>query len=321
MTKVTFVQTDKLRPNLKWVLLATIVAHLSVIKFDVGLVPIGKDSFKPKPTPVKFMSADELAKIKRAMPKQIVRTDQTGENKKDPKAKYLGKSDQFFNKQTMAAKIDSYQKGGRGNATRTNLSDSAKGSKKKSKKVAKKAKKAVKKKLSLSDLGAAGLAIPTTAPKAIQEQQARRARRQVAGTKNGDISGKGIAANNDFIEDVELGDITRLNTVEYKYFGFYERIRTKLEQYWGNSLREKARAYMQSGRRLPANENLITALTIFLNSQGEITKVLLKGSSGLNILDDAAIESFNKAGPFPNPPKGMLKDGHAKIQWSFVVKS
>ena len=47
----------------------------------------------------------------------------------------------------------------------------------------------------------------------------------------------------------------------------------------------------------------------------------LKSTSGVEELDAAAIESFNKAGPFPNPPKEMLENGRAKIEWGFVVKT
>ena len=114
--------------------------------------------------------------------------------------------------------------------------------------------------------------------------------------------------------------MTRLNTVEFKYYGFYHRIRQKLEQYWGNSLRDKVNALMKSGRRIPANGERITSLTVILDSRGNIIKVQLKGTSGVKELDDAAVESFNKAGPFPNPPKGMIKNGIARIEWGFVVK-
>jgi outer membrane biosynthesis protein TonB len=44
-------------------------------------------------------------------------------------------------------------------------------------------------------------------------------------------------------------------------------------------------------------------------------------TSGIKELDDAAIESFNDAGPFPNPPKGLVVDGKVTIEWGFVVKS
>ena len=141
-----------------------------------------------------------------------------------------------------------------------------------------------------------------------------------AGIKNGDIHSIGLAQNNDFIEDVPLGDSTNLNTVEFKYYGFYHRIRLKLEQYWGNSLKQKTEAIYKAGRRPPASTNYITSLSIILDAKGNIVKVNVSTTSGIKELDDAAIESFNRAGPFPNPPKGMMKNGEATIEWGFVVK-
>ena len=49
--------------------------------------------------------------------------------------------------------------------------------------------------------------------------------------------------------------------------------------------------------------------------------IVLKSTSGVKELDEAAVESFNQAGPFPNPPKGMLKNGKATIDWGFVVNT
>ena len=72
---------------------------------------------------------------------------------------------------------------------------------------------------------------------------------------------------------------------------------------------------------MPANTERITSLKIKLDSKGNIVNIFVKGTSGISELDDAAIESFNKAGPFPNPPSGMLQNGFALIEWGFVVKS
>jgi hypothetical protein len=33
------------------------------------------------------------------------------------------------------------------------------------------------------------------------------------------------------------------------------------------------------------------------------------------------VESFNQAGPFPNPPQDLIVEGKVKIEWGFVVKS
>ena len=118
-----------------------------------------------------------------------------------------------------------------------------------------------------------------------------------------------------------MSDFTQLNTVEFKYYGFYHRIRQKLEQFWGRSIQEKAEAIYKSGRRLPASDNYTTSLQVTLNAKGEIVAVNIKSPSGVKELDDAAIESFNQAGPFPNPPKDLVRNGRAVIEWGFVVKS
>jgi protein TonB len=123
------------------------------------------------------------------------------------------------------------------------------------------------------------------------------------------------------VNEVQLGDFTRLNTTEYKHYGFFHRIRQKLEQFWGKSIREKANALYRNGRRIPASENLITSLQVILNEEGEIISVKIISTSGIRELDDAAINSFNQAGPFPNPPKDLLVNGRAVIEWGFVVKS
>lgn len=137
----------------------------------------------------------------------------------------------------------------------------------------------------------------------------------------GDSPIRKMSSTNDYVEDIPLGDVTTLNTVEYKYYGFYFRIRQKLEQFWGRSIQEKAQELASSGRRVPASENLITALVVVLNPSGSIIDIYLKGSSGIKELDDAAIEAFNEAGPFPNPPKDLVRNGKVTIEWGFVVSS
>src|SRR5207237_747484 len=108
--------------------------------------------------------------------------------------------------------------------------------------------------------------------------------------------------------------------VEYKFYGFYHRIRQKLEQFWGKSIQEKSQLIFRSGRKI-ASADYITSLQVTLNAKGEIIGVKILGASGIKELDDAAVESFNEAGPFPNPPKELLVDGKATIEWGFVVKS
>ena len=151
-----------------------------------------------------------------------------------------------------------------------------------------------------------------------------KAAKQYNKLKNGeggkDLS-RSVSSTNDYIEDIPPGDLTHLNTVEYKYYGFYHRIRQKLEQFWGRSLYAKAEQLAAEGRRVAASEELITALLVTLNHQGKVIEIKIKGSSGIKELDDAAIESFNEAGPFPNPPKDLIVNGRVTLEWGFVVKS
>lgn len=128
---------------------------------------------------------------------------------------------------------------------------------------------------------------------------------------------KTISQNNNFLEEIPLGDLTVLNTSQFKFFGFYHRIRKKLEQYWGSTLRRRARKIMHVTHK----KNHITSLSVTLDEQGKILQIKIKGSSGVKDFDQAAIEAFNRAGPFFNPPREMLKDGKVVIEWGFVVKS
>ena len=128
------------------------------------------------------------------------------------------------------------------------------------------------------------------------------------------------SASNDHVKNIPLGDITQLNTTKFKFYGFYHRIKQKLEQHWGNSFDAKAKEIYKSGKRIKGKGDKLTALLVILDNKGNILQVRLKSTSGVDELDDAAVESFNKAGPFPNPPREMLKSGKAMIEWGFVVK-
>lgn len=235
---------------------------------------------------------------------QIVQSEDSAVPEKTENA-FLSDKDRKFERQTVAKTVDSFKQAAKGNAQITNPSPH---------KVAQQKKGQIKD-LKLSDVG---IAAGDPMPKEIMRGPASES---IKGLENGDPLSQGLSATNDYVEEVALGDFTHLNTVEYKFYGFFHRIRLKLEQFWGKSIREKADQLFRSGRRLPASENLITSLQITLNARGEIVGVKILGTSGVKELDDAAIESFNQAGPFPNPPSELLVNGKAVIEWGFVVKS
>jgi TonB family protein len=249
-------------------------------------------------------------------PKQIVNTQKQKNKSRPKKAKYLSHSNQSFERETVAAKTGRYKDAGKGTSRKKTPKVTVTPKKQVKPKMAQKAvkrKKSKNGKLSFSDLAPTAMKMPPKPkPKKLAAKQ---------GLKNGDKSKKGLSQNNDYVEDIKLGDMTRLNTQEFKYYGFYHRIRQKLEQYWENSLRKKVDSIYRQGRRVASKTEKITSLRISLDAKGRIVDVKVRASSGVKELDDAAIESFNRAGPFPNPPTGMVKNGVAVLDWGFVVKS
>lgn len=256
------------------------------------------------PEMIKLRLLQETAPETFESKRQIVQSEDSAVEKKSDKA-FLSDKDRFFVRETVSKNVDKFKKAAMGNSTVTQREQTLKEA----------AKKKALKDLRLSDFG--------VLDSGAEVQKAKRAPASASkqGRENGDLESFGLSSTNDYVEEVKTGDFTYLNTVEYKYYGFYHRIRLKLEQFWGNSLQEKASTIFRAGRRLPASENLVTSLRVTLNAKGEIVGVKVIGASGVKELDDAAIESFNQAGPFPNPPQGLLKNGKAEIEWGFVVKS
>jgi TonB family protein len=293
-----------------YILLAALLVHSCFLA-----VKFKRDFFSVRQTPTPQTGAINVQLISEAMKelaltknkKQIVLSEDSASTDQPADPAFLSDKNRNFDRQTMARNVDVFQKAAKGNGTVTQAASKGDSTPK---------KKADFKDLKLSDIGM--LASEPT-PKEVSRGPA--SVEMKGGMQNGDPTTSGMSATNDYVEEVALGDFTHLNTVEYKFFGFYHRIRQKLEQFWGRSIQEKATVLFKSGRRIPASQDLITSLRITMNAKGEIIQVKVLGASGVKELDDAAIESFNQAGPFPNPPSELLVNGKATIEWGFVVKS
>ena len=212
----------------------------------------------------------------------------------------MGKAKSTFARQTVAKDIGTFKDASRGSKDATSS---------KSQSQTKNQKKVDLKKLAFEGFS----------PRARQVQKTARSVSSKKGVKRGTSKKVGLSKTNDYIKDVALGDFTRLNTQEFEFYGFYHRIRQKLEQFWGRNIQEQAQKIAKQGRSIASGTNHVTALQIELNSNGEIVNVKVKGESGVKELDQTAVKTFNEAGPFPNPPKKMLVNGRVLINWSFVV--
>ena len=286
---ITFNQGKK-KDHLFWKLLfASAIIHFIYIGFKEIELPV-RDLVTSTEAPIKLKIINSKKK------RQIVETDQKENKEVLERARdvFLGKNNSAVKKQTIAKNVGKFSNEG-GNAIK-------KGQAQRQGKV--------KKKFNLSDLSFKKNLL--VLPKKMIKQ------------KNlGKSTGGALlrSSSNDHVKNIPLGDITQLNTTEFKFYGFYHRIKQKLEQHWGNTLRQKAKDLYKRGGTIRGKGEKLTALLVILDAKGNILNVQLKSTSGVEELDAAAVESFNKAGPFPNPPREMLKLGKAFIEWGFVVKT
>ncbi len=135
-------------------------------------------------------------------------------------------------------------------------------------------------------------------------------------------SGAEISQNNEYLENIAIGAETLLKTREFVYYSYYNRIKLKLRQHWEPRIKEKIVKILRQGRTIASVNSNITRLVITLDKDGELVRIQVRHASGYNDLDDAAIEAFRAAAPFPNPPNGIVDgSGQVEINWDFVLET
>lgn len=159
-----------------------------------------------------------------------------------------------------------------------------------------------------------GVAIPVPGKKPQDPTEA--AAREEEGAMSAQASG------GEWVKGFKEGERSMLNTREFVFYGYFQRIRKSLDLAWESSLRDKLTKYFYRGRQLASETDYVTQLMVTLDHDGQIVKVQIVGASGTRDLDDAAIRAFNAAGPFPNPPKGLANaQGQIQIRWDFVLRT
>ena len=140
-------------------------------------------------------------------------------------------------------------------------------------------------------------------------------------TEEGSGGSEQASATDDHVKAV-TGLQTMLNTREFVYFSYYNRIKDRLRQYWEPKIKEKIVRILRQGRTIASSNDKITKVVIFLDRNGTLVRVQVVGASGVNDLDDAAVEAFRAAAPFPNPPRGIIEDdGMIRIRWDFILEA
>lgn len=160
----------------------------------------------------------------------------------------------------------------------------------------------------------------------LAQKQQKLAEAQAAKTQKGEgqdaSKGSDVSQTLDYIKDLDPGLETMLSSKEFKFYTYFSRVRKQLNLHWTPKVRTKVTQIYRQGRRIASTEDMITRCLVTLDSSGKLLKVQIIGKSGVIELDEAAVEAFRSAAPFPNPPKGMVDpDGTIKLRWDFILEA
>lgn len=129
-------------------------------------------------------------------------------------------------------------------------------------------------------------------------------------------------AKQEYVKGLKEGEQTALNTREFMYFTYFQRIREQLDRAWRPILRDQLEKLFKRGRLPASDREHTTRIMVTLDTAGAVTRVQILEESGTHDLDEAAIRAFNRAGPFPNPPNGLLQEtGSVDIRWDFILRT
>jgi TonB family protein len=123
----------------------------------------------------------------------------------------------------------------------------------------------------------------------------------------------------DALKDIDEGDETALNSKKWRFAAFFNRVKHQVQEHWhpDDVYRRRDPTGAIHGRT-----NRLTIVRVQLNPNGNLANVALETPSGLEFLDDEALQAFRAAQPFPNPPRQLIDqaDGLISFQFGFLFE-
>jgi TonB family protein len=129
--------------------------------------------------------------------------------------------------------------------------------------------------------------------------------------------GKG-SGSMDYLKDLDDGESTALNAKKWKHAPFFNRVKRAVANEWHPEV-----TYVRhdpSGNVYGVKDR-VTTLRVRLSPDGKLVAWTILQSSGVDFLDDEAIDAFRKAAPFANPPKDLVEaDGTIQFNFGFIFE-
>ena len=128
----------------------------------------------------------------------------------------------------------------------------------------------------------------------------------------------GYSTISEYVPNVKRGGFTSLNTNQFVYYAFFNRIKTQIHGRWVGNLNFLEHRLPISRQLELSKKDHITNVRVVVNADGSIKKIIIKKTSGFPETDLAVTEALRNAAPFVNPPKGLAKsDGLIHLDYSF----
>ena len=126
---------------------------------------------------------------------------------------------------------------------------------------------------------------------------------------------EGGGAPNDDLKNVAAGDATALNTREWRYASFFNRVKQAVAAKWDPNGKLKA-------KRLDIGMlDRSTLLAVTLRPDGTLADVFVEKGCGIDALDVEAVAAFERAAPFPNPPQALVEHGVIGFRFNFTLSN
>lgn len=121
----------------------------------------------------------------------------------------------------------------------------------------------------------------------------------------------------DALKDVEDGPETALNSKQWRFASFFNRVKHQVQEHWHPD--EVYRRRDPSGA-IYGRTSRLTIVRVHLKPDGKLANIALEQPSGLEFLDDEALQAFRAAQPFPNPPRQLVNDGLISFSFGFLFE-
>ena len=149
----------------------------------------------------------------------------------------------------------------------------------------------------------------------------RTSRPRVGGVGAGRSVMIGDSSISDHVPGIERGHFTALDTDQFLYYSFFERVKDALRFRWISRVRQFSQQAPASLINQLAQAPSPTHVRVILNKKGELLRTKIFKSSGSNELDDAAVQAFVAAAPLKNPPLELLdQKNEIKLDFGFMVR-